>query len=615
MPLVDDAQRDFSIGIVRGVGPQAIDGRAVMDHVNGLYEADGGLFKRGGSIDHSTALSSPSSHPLVWGFDGYFDAGRRTIVASQDNFYVLGTDDATLIDLGSDGLSLPRPSALMESMLFIGGGYIYGGSRKTATYSTGTVSLTKATYDANGVITNETAAKTVTGSGTTFTSNVDAGMLFQRGNERVYVIASVDSNTQLTLRDPYDGATGSGISYTAHHFYKMTTSDPYETSSFYAVCDNRLLRGTGNKVEFTEIRKPHKWTLTAGDPSGEIPNRHEFPEGSQITGLAAIGKTAVVFTSAGVWTIDGMAFDIVDTNGNSNHRVQVLSREIVSYGQTSTWEQALIVPCTSGIFLLDGVSSPRRVSHPLGPLYQLYMDRNYQPGQGTVYKDHYILPFISAGGVVKDILVARLDRPIKVNGQTAFPWARQGGVGVECPAFFVRHSSTAQQSLLLGANFPLAEIVDCSGWFEPDATNMLDADGEPPEWVLVTRDFETGNLTKNTVRTVRPRYEMVGTGAVIEGAYGFGVSSEGGYRWDEWDWADDPDDSDVDNLYWEDEEEDVYYELTCEFGESDGLNPDHCRVDEETRLIRYRFRQRDACSRLRFRSVEHFVRQSAAQRR
>lgn len=598
------AQRDFSFGIVRGVGPESIDPRALHDHINGLYFANGDAYARGCSAAHSDALPDPEDHPMNWIWDGHFDAGRRTICATDDDFLVLDSDDEALLNLGSDGLAVPKPSAFLESMLFIGGGYIYGGSRKTATYSTGTVALTKATFDDLGNCTNETAAKTVTGTGTAFSANVDAGMLFQRGDERVYVIDSVDSDTQLTLRDPYDGATGTGISYVAHHFYKITTADPYEDGEFYAVAQNRLLTASRNVLKFTEIQQPHKWTLTAGDPSGEIPNEHEFPEGVRISGAGVIGNTVLVLTTGGIWTVDGIAFDIVDSQGDANHRIQILSRELVAFGQTATWQQALIVPCLSGIFLIDGVSAPRRVSRPVDELWQDYMDRIYQPGQPEVFNDHLILPVITAAGTVKDVLTPRLDRPIKVVGQPAFPYSRQSPAKVACPAFTVRVEESGERKLL-AAHRTLSQIIDCSLWWLPDTAPLTEPDGSASQWVLVTRDYETGDLTENTVRFVRPRYELDGDDAEIQVEYGFGLRSEdgpkigfvqfGGFQFGS--------------------SEEEYTGLSCTFGESDGRRPRRCKVNKHTRSIRYRLSCAQGRRRLRLRSIESFVRPSRATRR
>lgn len=73
-----------------------------------------------------------------------------------------------------------------------------------ASYSTGTVSVT------NG-------SAVVTGSGTLFLANVAAGNAFTVVSSGiVYDIASVDSNTQVTLSAPYQGTTDSGLSYTIH---------------------------------------------------------------------------------------------------------------------------------------------------------------------------------------------------------------------------------------------------------------------------------------------------------------------------------------------------------------------------------------------------------------
>ena len=88
----------------------------------------------------------------------------------------------------------------------------------------------------------------------------------------------------------------------------------------------------------------------------------------RITGIGVIGNTALIFTTEGIWTLNGLPFDIVDAQGNANHRLQVLSRELIAYGQTASWQQMLIVPCLSGIFLVDGVSTPRRVSRPIEEL-------------------------------------------------------------------------------------------------------------------------------------------------------------------------------------------------------------------------------------------------------
>jgi len=68
-------------------------------------------------------------------------------------------------------------------------------------YTQGTVSVT------NG-------SATVTGSNTEWLSNVSAGHSFKvQGESVIYTIASVNSNTQLTLSANYAGTTKSGVGY------------------------------------------------------------------------------------------------------------------------------------------------------------------------------------------------------------------------------------------------------------------------------------------------------------------------------------------------------------------------------------------------------------------
>jgi hypothetical protein len=70
-----------------------------------------------------------------------------------------------------------------------------------AQYNTGTVSVTA--LDA-----------TVTGSGTSWTTEIAAGQLFTVvGDNEVYEVASVTSDTELELTQPYAGTTASGQSY------------------------------------------------------------------------------------------------------------------------------------------------------------------------------------------------------------------------------------------------------------------------------------------------------------------------------------------------------------------------------------------------------------------
>lgn len=417
-------QEDFRAGIVRHVAPNLIPPHGAYDIDNALVGEDGSAHRRGGSSWHSGAAFGTR---LTGIWDGHLNPGRRTLVANPTDFGVLDANDSTVVNLGSDGLADPVAMALIEDMLFIGGGYIYGGSRKALSYSAGTVSVTN-------------ASKVVTGTTTAFLANVDPGMLFQRGSERVYVIASVDSDTQLTLRDAYEGTTAAGQAYTAHNIYKMTAADPYkETLSILAVVANRLIGLKGTTVFVSDIGKPHKWTHTIGGT--EVAAEVEIAEGIRITGLGVIGQLLLVFTTGGVWVIDGLAFDITDDLGNANYREQVLSRDLVLFGQAgiAEWEQALVVPCINGVYLLDGVSRPVRLSRSIDPLYRGYTEGSYLPGGAATFQNHYLLPILRGDGTVADCLVCRLNALTDDGqGNTIFPWVRLTNHGAQMTAFAVR---------------------------------------------------------------------------------------------------------------------------------------------------------------------------------
>jgi hypothetical protein len=101
---------------------------------------------------------------------------------------------------GNSALSGGGLSAQIGEILFfpyVGGGNpivgMYAGSLKAAAYTTGTITVT------NG-------SKTVAGVGTSWLAGVDAGMILNRLSD-YGVVKSVDSNTQITLADPWQGAT------------------------------------------------------------------------------------------------------------------------------------------------------------------------------------------------------------------------------------------------------------------------------------------------------------------------------------------------------------------------------------------------------------------------
>jgi hypothetical protein len=123
----------------RAIARHLIPDVGTYDVENGLHDEDGSVYRRGGTVYHSNAAFGAS---LRWLTDVQLPAGQRTVIASPTAFGVLSSDDATPLNLGGAGLLEPAPSTVLGGVLYIGGGVMYGGSRKTADYSTGTVAVT-----------------------------------------------------------------------------------------------------------------------------------------------------------------------------------------------------------------------------------------------------------------------------------------------------------------------------------------------------------------------------------------------------------------------------------------------------------------------------------------
>ncbi len=598
MPALQEeiGQSDFSYGMVRDVSPALIPEDGLYDALNALFDKEGSPFKRGRTSTITNAAFGSAG--LRWVWDGYFTAGRRTVCANDSDFGVVGADEATMVNIGGDGAALPPSYAFASGYLFIGepalssgNAYIYGGSRKTANYSTGTASFT------NG-------SKTVTGAGTAWLANLDAGMLIQRGSERVYAIASIESDTSLTLRDAYVGVTGAGVAYTARPLYTITSADPYEISSYYAVVANRLIWGEGNKLRFGTVDDPH----TAWNTD----NEHELMDGAEIIGIGGMGNLALVFSTNGVEVTEGLAYDIVDAAGNPQHRRQTLSKDIVLWGQAgfAAFEQSFVVPAIDGIYVMDGVASPRKISHPIDHYYtEFTRETNRSPGQAVVMENHYLLPILDTGdGSVVETLVCRLDQALSERGGG---WSRFDGDGGNITAFAKRIKSGARNPQLLGAQRTAgtwSRIVDCSDFFDA-ATGKNDADGTTPVCEVITKDYETGSRTKNVVRALFGRYELIDAATDnpnVETYYAGEARVSGDSLFDSAIFGTDTFDT---------EGSAEGFISLCTWPESDGSSKAKCRVNHRTRYVRFKIRNSTPCRSFILRDLSWTIRPSRAGRR
>lgn len=529
-PLGAIRQEDFSAGEQRNVAPHLIDPRGVYAIENGLLSDDGSIFKRGGS---KAIANAPLGLHMRNVWDGWLQPGRRTFLASTDRFGALAADGKTPVNLGGAGQAVPLPPRAVQDLLFIPGGMIYGGSRKGADYSTGKLKLTKGSSSVEGV-------------GTAFLANVDPGMLLRvSGEARVYVVAAVTSDTQLTIRDSYEGPTAETV-YTLKRL--ETASGPYPSASVYAVTAGRLIACQGNVITFTESGKPHLMKATIPPQNTVVENRHEIEEGTEIIACESIGVDRVlVFHTRGVTSISNLAASIVDALGAPQHRIDKVSSDVVAWGAAGIvgWRNSLIVPAMDNVYLMDGTSNPVPLSHSIAKLYQGYVLEGFTPGGAWVHRDHYFLPILDSAGNPQDLLSVRLDRPYTTRDQTFFPWSTHSGAGASVSAGAIRSVSAPGEIPAVYGACSDGLLLNLATYFMPSAEVKSDHDGSTALLSITTRDFPAGELSIGRFRKFRLLYEMEAEEAdegLITLEVGTGIRKEVDalwdlVNWDEFDWA------------------------------------------------------------------------------
>lgn len=531
--LVSVPQNDFRAGMVPAAARHLIPSQGVYDCQNGLYDEDGSIYRRGGSEYKSNAAFGAS---LRWIWDGSFKVGQRTVFASPTAVGVLDADDATPLSLGGTGLAEPKSAVLVGGMLFFGGGQIYAGSRKAADYSTGTVAATF-------------GSKVITGTGTLWSANVDAGMLLRiGGTSRYYVVQSVDSNTQLTMTEAFVGSTVSGQAYALTRLGVSTSHGTLPTGEIFATVAGRLVVCSGSEVRFSEGVDPGAGgaaPLVGNFRTWSFPttNVHSLPGGASVIAAAGVGDRLLVFTTAGLFVISNMALDIIDDFGNPQQRVDRQSEELIAWGApgVAPWQNATIIAGVDGVYAVDGISEPKKLSRSITPAYLAHVRGGDKPGQPVVYNSHLFLPVLDSSNAASDLLVCRLDRPVSAEQGTVYPWSSQRGHGGNVVAVTLRAQPGAQRlPELLGAGRSSdARIVKLGKFFEPGPTVKNDADGTTHVFQLDTRDYASGVRNRNVTRFVRVLYELTDAGTdrpTITVLVGKGTLTPGLPLWNQVNW-------------------------------------------------------------------------------
>lgn len=305
-----------------------------------------------------------------------------------------------------------------------------------------------------------------------------------------------------------------------------------KVADYYAAVSGRLLAASGARMDFSNLGTPGTFDAT---------DFHELPEGVEIIGLEGFRDSAALFTTGGVWIISNLAYDLTDTDGNVQHRVDQYSRDLILWGDAGIagWGGALIVPGVDGVWLMArGVASEaaqpfQRISDPIADLYKGYVRAGYRPGGASVHQGHYLLPILTSGGDVVDKLLCRLDTRSRA-------WSRIGGFGGRCTAMTVKADPEApRQPKLLGAS-SAGRVLELD-FFSPSPSSTTDADASVYTWLVQTRDFLTSQrAVLNFVKRIRVAYELAETDTsepVLTAEYAYGRAIPGETEWGLFDWG------------------------------------------------------------------------------
>jgi hypothetical protein len=489
------AQEDFSAGIFRGrVAPK----NAVYDAVNSLVGDERELYRRGGSTYLTT---SDHGDTLLGVWTGYLAAGHRTLAWGSSTLRVVdaaGTGWVTPhITSGTPEGPTVRPVTLGGYVLIRGAGnWLYAGSRKTAGYSTGTVAI---------------SGSTVTGTGTAWLANVDAGMILTVGGTSFGIVASVDSDTSIALEDPWPSTVGAGAAYTLSAITAPpSASPPTGTLRAYGVAGSRLLVGADNRVYFTE---PVSTSSMVSPFALSTTRYHQLPDNAMVLGIEGLGDTALVFTTAGVFTIENLYLDPLDDAGNQQHTVRHVNRDLILWGERGLagWGGGAICPGLDDVYLVgaDGYAEP--IGEGIRPLYRAYVEAGQMPGYAAVHRRHYFLPVVGGlvgVGVLVDTgaLVCRLDR--------GAAWTRWDDHAAGA-AYTVKVGADTREPKLYG--IAGQRVTDLTGCFDPDAARDDDADGTDHQMTVETRDYDLAGDSRlpGTAERAEAFYELDGTGCTV----------------------------------------------------------------------------------------------------
>jgi hypothetical protein len=84
--------------------------------------------------------------------------------------------------------------------------------------------------------------------------------------------------------------------------------------------------------------------------------------------MAALGDDVLVFTTAGLYVLGNIAYDLTDAAGNLQQTLRRMTPDLILWGDAgiASWGNELIVPATDGVWLVGAGGQIRLLSHSFG---------------------------------------------------------------------------------------------------------------------------------------------------------------------------------------------------------------------------------------------------------
>ena len=596
-------QDDFAAGIIRGVAPDVMPGVGLANAINGLYNDDGDIYRRGTFSFWNVGTGAPVlPTTLLW--TGFLSGQPKLLAADVNTILTLpnltfSSNWLTLKTGVNQGMTSVQRPAVVSNQIYLPNGSAWGGSILN-NYVTGTAALTA-------------GSDVAVGTGTSWVTNTEPGQFFVQSGT-YYRILAVTDNTHIQL-DRKSTVTVATTNYTITRMATWTRPSSLDPAARIRLCSiaGRLVVAANNRIAFSNGDAP--WVFTPDD-------FHELPGGVQIMGLASIRDTLLVFTNFGLWSVTNMSYDLTDAAGNIQQILSLLTPEVSLWheGGLCEWNGKIIAPCIDKIFIVDALSPPIPISTSIAPDYLSFVNGNYRLGGCRVFNGHLFMPVLDTAFNPAALYICRLDRPVQ-GRQTYFPWST-----ITSDARMVTHfdvNLTDVKPVLLGS-LQAHLLVDYAPFFTPNVNNRLDSGTQKYEFDVETRDFPTGNGQPNHVRKLRLRYTMEGAADILAGySYGSKAQTYEGLKNNSTDYADvkvdyatyqqafrgpgslpsglppSPDDP---NRFW--------YTLYDQTPPDPGVDPVTWQLPQAQRVryIRFRFRCTDAPSRLVLHHMDFHVR-------